>query len=251
MRIALAQIFQTNVVKKNVSRIVRAIDLAARYQVKLVIFPECAVTGYLWDYSNVEWSNVYAGLQKIKDCALSHHIEVVIGCPLLDRGELFNCALHFDSKGGQDSYQKINLTEFEVEVFRPGSTPKQIRINSEKVGVLVCRDQNSQELAKCYKDSGASALIICSAHYYPPDEAVLKRFKNISIPIQLSRELNLDVYKVNAVGKLGQYLSFGHSLIVHQGSLASLSSQDKEELTIYDRNDHLLASTIYLSEPID
>jgi predicted amidohydrolase len=104
-----------------------------------------------------------------------------------------------------------------------------------KCGLLICRDQNDHRLAQEYARAGARVVFLLAAHYYPPEEVRRKVDKNRALPIARAVENGLFVAKANAVGFQGDYVNFGHSMIVDpEGSVVCEAGEEDETLLYHD-----------------
>lgn len=137
-----------------------------------------------------------------------------MGAPYVEHKKRFNSAIVLLANGARYIYHKINLTSSEAAHFKSGKKPLTFQLDDVNFGILICRDQNDAILARDYKQLGADALFILSAHFYEPIEAIQKVNKNRALPIARAVENNLFVLKANAVGSANTKISLGGSMII-------------------------------------
>lgn len=140
---------------------------AARRQARLVIFPECALTGYC--YRSREEAGPYAqplpgpatdGLAR--DC---HDLDVFVIAGLLERGpagELFNSCALVGPQGLVATYRKIHLPHLGVDRFvTPGDRPFAVHdLGGLRVGINICYDGTFPESARVLTLLGADLIVL-------------------------------------------------------------------------------------------
>src|SRR5438034_6934054 len=96
VQIAVAQMKFRPTLRENLETIRRFIDEAARTGSDVVLFPECALTGYNVDFRRLARDEIENGLNTVADAARAHRCHVLIGSPTFARGKCFNSLLVFD-----------------------------------------------------------------------------------------------------------------------------------------------------------
>jgi predicted amidohydrolase len=214
MKAAIAQVKLYNDIDANLATISKYISLASKEDIDILCFPECNISGYERDFSNVNQNEVMDTLNNIQEQVTKNCVSAIVGAPYLERKKRFNSAIVMLTNGKRHIYHKINLTSSEEAYFKKGKELLIFRVGDAKFGVLICRDQNYPMLAQEYKTLGAEAIFILSAHFYAPIEAIRKINKNMALPIARAVENNLWVLKANAVGSSNEKISLGGSLII-------------------------------------
>jgi predicted amidohydrolase len=213
MKAAVAQVKLYTEIDANLITTSKYISLASKEDIDILCFPECNITGYVHDFSKVDQNKLVETLDIIQEQVTKIGVNVVVGAPYFERENRFNSAIVLLTNGERHIYHKINLTSSEEAYFKKGKEPLIFQLDDIKFGVLICRDQNDQMLAREYKTLGADAIFILSAHFYEPIEAIRKLNKNRALPIARAVENNLFVLKANAVGSNNEFISLGGSLI--------------------------------------
>ncbi|MFW9997442.1 MAG: carbon-nitrogen hydrolase family protein [Candidatus Odinarchaeota archaeon] len=172
MTIALGQIqsIQGNV-ETNLEMIRNTCDAAVKKNADLVVFPELGVTGYLI-YDDVvrlacpiPESVVIRDLEKI---AAEYGIFIVTGLPEeAIQGIYYNVAVVIGPSGYIDKYRKILLPQHSVfdekRYFRPGTSIHSVDTPLGKLGLCICYDLFSPEIARYHALNGCSLLVCISA----------------------------------------------------------------------------------------
>jgi predicted amidohydrolase len=236
MRIGVAQLRSFDTVEENAANILRSIEEARRLGVRILGFPETALSGYLFEgFPRVDPARLAAALDQVAARAREAHLAVVLGTVTREDGKLRNSAAVLLPDGGRHLYHKINLVPYEQGWFAPGDTPVTFEVDGTRFGVMVCRDQNSPELSRALKQAGARGLFICSAHFYDLMEARMKLEKNVALPIVRAYENGVYLFKANAVGTNHGTVSYGNSMIVDpRGIVVQRAGETQEELLVYD-----------------
>lgn len=213
MKVAIAQVKLYNDVNANLMTISKYIRLASKDSIDILCFPECNITGYVRDFSKISQTEINEALDTIQEQVTKDGVNVIVGVPYFGQEKLFNSAVVILRNGEQHIYYKTHLTSFEEKYFEKGEKTLVFDLCGLKFGILICRDQNDPALAQEYKTLGVDVIVIISAHFYNPIEAMGKRDKNRALPIARAVENNLCVVKVNAVGSNNGKVSLGGSLI--------------------------------------
>lgn len=148
-KIAMAQIeIKTGDIIGNVDRSIRDIRRAVVEGAEFIVFPEMTVSGYNCGdlFEKVAFINdCQKGLNKIVDESKNHeNLVIIIGCPRLAEGKLYNSA--FVIIGGiiVDHYDKQLLANDyhheDRKYFKAGTHNKVIYLNGIRFGLIICED---------------------------------------------------------------------------------------------------------------
>lgn len=233
MKIGVAQIELTTHISSNIDKIVQYTSIAGNKEIAALCFPECALTGYIRDFSSLSCQDLYAGIDALHKIAIERRVNIIVGTPYFEGGERYNAAVVLLVSGNRFVYKKRLLTEFDKRHFREGNEPLIFEIGNLAGGVVICRDQNDPLLAREYHQSGVRILFLPSAHYYQLEQAKLKVEKNRALPIARAVENGFYVFKANAVGSQGDTTSLGHSLIVDPNGLVVAEADETSEDLLY------------------
>jgi predicted amidohydrolase len=211
-------------------------DKLAGIDVDIIVLPELAFTGYLFedrDELNAHAEDVSQSATVEGLCRLcrDNAFHVVTGFAEKCNGRFYNSALVIGPSGVLHRYRKLHLFNTEKEYFDPGDTPLEtIGIRGAKVGVMICFDWAFPEVARSLALQGADVL----CH---PSNLVLTYCQQA----MRTRCLENRVYSVtaNRTGKetrpRGQLLFTGQSQIVGpSGDVIASSAADGEAVVIRD-----------------
>ena len=236
MRIGVAQIRSLDTIEANTANVLAFVDEARRQGVRVLAFPETAVTGYLLDaFPGVDAGKIDGAVGQIAARLRGGNLTVVVGSPTREGGTLRNSAFVLLPDGRRFLYHKMKLPSYETAWFTPGEATVSFEVDGTRFGVAVCRDQNAPELAGGLARAGARGLFLCSAHYYEPVESRAKLEKNVALPIVRAYENGIYVFKANAVGSNRGKVSYGTSMIVDpRGVVVQRAGETREELLFHD-----------------
>ena len=153
-------------VKTNREKIVSMIRAAAERDAKLVMFPECALTGYA--YESLEEAIPFAesiggpSAQAIAEACRETGAYAVAGFIEADRDKYYNAAMLIGPDGVVGGYRKIHLPFIGVDRFlTPGDRPFQVfDLPFGKVGLNICYDISFPEPARALKLLGAELIVL-------------------------------------------------------------------------------------------
>ena len=155
-------------IDKNLRKILDQSRVAADNKMDLIVFPECALSGYV--YASREEALPYMvtvpGLEtaKLVECAKELGIHMVVGLLEKDpeQDKCYNSAVLVSPRGIVGNYRKTHLPFLGVDRFLdPGDGP--LRVYNTPVGVLgihICYDCNFPENARVMTLLGAEILIL-------------------------------------------------------------------------------------------
>ncbi len=142
MKIGAYQFPVTGNITENLSRILGAVEQAARSGVELLIFPECAVTGYppleIPSPDSVDEALAEEAHRQLSDAAVQHHIFLLAGTILRRDASFYNAALFFAPDGSVTEYDKRALWGWDRENFTPGSQTGIVQAGPLKLGIRIC-----------------------------------------------------------------------------------------------------------------
>ena len=236
MRIAVAQIRALDTIEENAANILRFAEKARRLGAQILVFPEAALSGYLFDrFPVVDLAQLGAALIQVCTLLRDGRLTVVLGTPTEDGGHLRNSAVVIFPDGTRRVYHKINLVSYERAWFTAGDAVRTFEVDGISFGVAICRDQSSPELARELVHAGVRGIFLCSAHFYEPLEARMKIEKNVALPVARACENGIYVFKANAVGANRGTVSYGTSLIIdRRGVIVQRAGETQEELLVHD-----------------
>jgi predicted amidohydrolase len=216
----------------NLARILDRLAEAAAAGARLVVFPECALSGY--GFSSREEGLAHAvateslPVQQVVSACVRHGCFCVFG--MLERagGRLFNACVLAGPDGVIGTYRKVHLPFLGIDMFAdPGDRPFAVHDAAGlKVGMHICYDGSFPETARVLTLLGADILVLptnwpthseCAAEHMIPTRAM---------------ENTVYVMAVNRVGSESGFRFIGASSIVDPSgrSLARAGAESEEVL---------------------
>jgi predicted amidohydrolase len=167
IRVAACQIDpQLGEVDRNLERIERAVADAAAQGPKLIVLPEAATTGYVFESLDEALTVAHRASAVADDrlaaLAAEHGVALIVGTLEAEGGELFNTALIYAEDGRRYRYRKVHLPYLGVDRFAtPGpDAPAVYDLAGMRVGVLVCYDLRFPEAARICALEGADLIAL-------------------------------------------------------------------------------------------
>lgn len=156
---------------RNLERACAAIEEAARAGARLIVLPECALSGYI--YRDREQFLPYMdavpgrGTAAIAEITQRHRCYVAVGIAELDpaSGLTYNTAALIGPDGYLGKYRKAGLNPSDVLWFTPGDTGYPV-FDTEigRIGIAICYDDTYWEPARVLALKGADILAyVCAS----------------------------------------------------------------------------------------
>jgi predicted amidohydrolase len=159
LRVAAAQMRFEPTIDANLGNIEVLTAQAARQRADAVLFPECAVTGYAYDFHSLAKGEVLDALSVVSDLAARYRTNLLVGAPVFRRRKLYNCLVVFDRKGKITyCYAKNHLTPSDEAVFTPGNAVALFDIDGVPVTSVICHERRYPELVRLAVMAGAKIL---------------------------------------------------------------------------------------------
>lgn len=142
MRIAAYQFPVTGNIGENLARMRGAAEEAAGKGVRLLIFPECALTGYpprdLPAASAADGDAVTAALDALGALARARGLHLLTGTILSEENTLYDSAVLLSPDGTRQRYHKRALWGWDRDNFSPGSGGGVFDADGLRLGVRIC-----------------------------------------------------------------------------------------------------------------
>jgi 5-aminopentanamidase len=167
IKVAMAQIDpQLMQMEVNLLKMEAFIETAARQGTQMVVFPECALSGYVFRSRSeaIPYAETVPGpaTERIALLCRKHNLQVVFGLLEKEGDCLYNCAVLLGPQGLIGRYRKVHLPYLGVDRYLDrGNEP--IRVLSTpigKIGLLICYDINFPEAVRSLALQGTEMLIL-------------------------------------------------------------------------------------------
>jgi predicted amidohydrolase len=218
---------------RNLGRMITFTEAAALDGARLVVFPECAVTGYC--YESREEALPYAetipgpSCSQLAEACRRFDVCVVFGLLERDGDRLFNAAALVGPQGVIGSYRKVHLPYLGVDRFTtPGDRGFHVfDAGGARVGVNICYDGAFPEAARVMALDGAD--IITLPTNWPPGAQCTADY------VINTRALENKVYymAVNRVGSERGFEFIGKSKICDTNGNILAVAEHTRETTLY------------------
>lgn len=251
LQIAAVQMKFRSTIPANVERIIELIFSAARDGADVVLFPECAVTGYRREFEGLQPGPVEAACAAVGRAARQARCHVLVGSPSFRNGKWLNSLLVFDRRGRKVfQYSKIHLTQRDARFFTPGNSLALFRLEGVPATAIICHERRYPELVRLpvmlgaqivfHPNAGLDSLAVSKAKRRGRDGIAVRAFEN-------------QVYYIfaNSVGSQGRGLwSAGDSKIVGPDSRVLALANNRDETVIQAELDLSKAGRQYAREAL-
>lgn len=150
-------------IERNRYVIVEAIKHAAATGAEWIVTPELAVCGLQFaQLIGTDWIQPQPDPWMQQVCTLVRSLKrtVFLSCPERDDARLYNSVFVIDSTGDiVGRHRKINVLSDSLSWSSPGDVAAPIECDGIKVGVLVCADVYTSNIARAMKFEGAQMLV--------------------------------------------------------------------------------------------
>ena len=251
MRIAGVQMdIQLMQVEQNLIRMEEKLREAVSHGAQLVVFPECAVTGYC--FTSLEEARPYAQTVPGPATEFFQRLCAELNCfavfGMLEKQDdqpetpLYNVAVLTGPEGVIGCYRKVHLPYLGIDMFTSfGQQLCDVHAAGDlRVGMNICYDAAFPEAARCLGLNGAD--LICLPTNWPPGS------EQVAAHVINARALENNVYfiSVNRVGTERTFPFIGRSKIAgpHGQTLAEAAHTNEE--IIYAQIDPAIARQKHL-----
>jgi 5-aminopentanamidase len=221
---------------RNLGRMLADLETAARAGAKLVVFPECALTGYCFASREEAWplaetvpgpstDKIAAAVKKL-DCT------AVVGMLERDSDDIYNAAAVISPAGIAGTYRKVHLPYLGIDRFNAlGDGPFPVFTTPHaRLGVNICYDCSFPESGRIVKLQGAQVL--CIPTNWPVGSDSWEHTPKVR-----ATENHIIVAVADRVGEERGVPFVGHSQIVDFSGRVLAEAGDTEETIIYGEVD--------------
>jgi len=147
-------------IEGNYHKALEAREWALKKGADLIVFPELSVTGYPPEDLVLRPEFQRAAMEKAQKLAKvtsDGKTAMLVGCPWLESGKVYNAALlltNGEIKSKQYKYDLPNYGVFdEKRVFLAGEMPQPVEFNGVRLGIMICEDMWNMKVTDALKDS--------------------------------------------------------------------------------------------------
>lgn len=223
-------------IAENLRKIERAVRRAARRRADVVLFPECAVTGYGGDFAALQPAEIRAVLRTVAALAARHRINLLVGSPVFRGGRWRNCLVVFDRAGRVvHCYAKCQLTPDDRRFFAPGNAIALFELDGVPATAIICHERRYPELVRLAVMAGARVLFHPNAGLDSLAVSRRKRGGKDGIAVRAFENAIYYVFANSAGRQRGGRWSAGDSKIVApDGKVLRLANHRDEAVLVAD-----------------
>ena len=244
MKISLCQINPTvGAIDRNVDLIMKWYQKAVAAGAELTVFPELVLIGYPPQDLLLRRHFLDKAKMALRSIAEKTTVPMIIGNPLRENGELYNCAFICGHGEIIGHYKKMLLPTYDVfdedRYFKSGESTQVIKVEFENksvnIGMQICEDLWDEDyacnMAKSLKEKGAECIVNISASPYRAGR-LADRSKLIASKVA---ETALPFFYCNIVGAQDELIFDGQSLAYDgKGNLIGQGPAFKEDIVLVD-----------------
>lgn len=234
MKLGAYQFSVTKNIKHNLESVKKAMIKASQEGVKLLVFPECALTGYPpRDIENSSALNfeelelAYGQLQSLVD---KNTIHIIIGTIIREDGKYYNSAIMFSPYKEKQFYHKRALWGWDEDNFSIGNGSGIFEIDGWKIGVRICFEVRFPEFFRELYEEHTDLNVIM--FYDVSDYDDIERYELIKSHIR-TRAVENVTYTL-AVDAICPYQTAPTALYDRSGGSLIELKRNEEGLLVYD-----------------
>jgi predicted amidohydrolase len=228
LTVASVQMRSSENLQENVSRISGFVAKCAADGARVVVFPECALSGYYEKaIKNLTENQIREAEKQVATACSEAGVYAIVGLPWRQEGKLYNSASVITPDGRVvERYHKIQLAESWPD---EGDHLSVFSIDSIPCSIIICHDERYPELVRLPVLAGAKVI------FYISHESGIKEQSKIApyrAQIQARAvENNIFVIQSNAPANADSTGSNGHSrIIAPDGNIISEAQVFSEDI---------------------
>ena len=218
LRIALAQLNPTvGAVESNADKVLDARRRAAELGADLMVTPELVINGYPPEDLVLRpafQEQVEAAVTRIAEATSDGGPAVLLGATHRSGGDLYNAVYMLDGGEVRHVRLKYDLPNYgvfdEKRVFTPGPLPGPIPFRDVRLGVMICEDMWTGEVAECLEESAAELLIVPNGSPYD----IVNIHRRMNQAVARVTETGMPLIYVNQVGGQDELVFDGTSFVL-------------------------------------
>lgn len=160
--VAAVQMRVTTNTRENFEKIKSYIQKAAKAGIELVVFPECALSGYGPNYKSmgdIDKKLLKQCADEVKQLAGKQKIFIFLGTSEFSQGGWHNIASLISDKGRiLGRYSKVQLTGGDAKCYQPGNSLPVFKVKGIPVAAQICYDWRFPEPCRLLALKGAKVI---------------------------------------------------------------------------------------------
>ena len=235
MKIGAYQFAVTGDIRQNIERMEKAIQAAARQNVRLLVFPECALTGMppinVPAPEAVDFDAAAECLNRLQSLARKHYIYLLVGSVLKERGVFYN-GLVFLAPGNKTyaPYYKRALWGWDKDNFTAGKNDGIYPVDDLRIGARICFEVRFPEYFRELFRAETDLNIVDFADTAGEDD--IERYELIKAHLRTRAVEN--VCPILAVNDISPFQTAPTAYIDENGRITDELPRNVENLLVYD-----------------
>ena len=236
LRVAAVQMTFTDSIRGNLDKIERAAIKASADGAEVVLFPECATTGYAYDFGRLEPAAQRHTLHAVAAVAARLRVNLLVGSPIFAGRRLYNGLVVFDRRGRLvHAYAKCQLTAADRQWFTPGNSLSLFSLDGVRATAIICHERRYPELVRLAVMAGAQIVFHPNAGMDDLAVSRAKRRGRDGIPVRAFENAIYYVF-ANSVGpqRGGKWSAGDSKIVAPDGSFLQLADNRREIVLVHD-----------------
>ena len=218
-------------IRENLDKILLKTRTAADSGADLIVFPECALTGYVFSSREeaIPFAETVPGpsTDELADCCQKLGVYVIAGLLEIDDNKCFNAAILLGPEGLIGKYRKNHLPFLGIDRFLdPGDEPFRVyKTPIGNIGIHICYDCNFPESARVMALLGADILALPTN--WPEGRGKVTKY----VVVTRAYENKIHLVAANRIGRERGTKFIGQSKIVDAwGNTLAEADSDSEQI---------------------
>ncbi len=237
MKIGAYQFAVTGRIEENMQAMRKAVALAAAESADLLVFSECALTGYppvkTASVAGIDFHQAEACFSELQELSTANRLHLLTGCVTRDGDRYLNSAALFRPGGDARHaiiYGKRALWGWDRDNFTEGNADGIFEVGALKVGVRICFEVRFPEyFRELYQAKADLAIVLFSD---VSDEDDVGRYELIKAHLRTRAAEN--VCAILSVNDITPYQTAPTAVFDNCGEIIMELTRNEEGLLLYD-----------------
>lgn len=234
MKIAAYQFAITKDIEKNLKTIRKAVKEALEQQVELLVFPECALTGYpphdMENPAEIDFVKLESIYEQLSEISSENNVHIIVGTVQREKDKYYNTALLFSPEKEPGYYHKRALWGWDKDNFTEGCSEDTFEIGELKIGIRICYEVRFPEyFRELYREQTDLNIIL---FYDTKADEDMDRFELMKSYIRVRADEN--VCDTLAINTARSFQTCPTMLCDKSGRILTELSRHTEGILVYD-----------------